>query len=202
MSFLSAVLEKDASELQKLIAQHDPAGGPDPKTQSTAADAAAPAATVTTCWQSQLTGAPPCQNYQSLKTVASFQDDEMWNASSAGELKELCKKRSESRKPLTELNQACNIGFRELKKAMASYDQRVKAKAEGMKGSKKTVAAVAALWEKGLEIAKSVPQILGDAAAASMDVSLPCLIKLTETQQQLLGTETWLQLQRCAECAV
>ena len=196
--FLSAVMEKTEDELQGLISQYDDADasasaeapGSGPLASGPAPAVPTSAATVATSWASQLTNAPPCENFRALKTLASSKDtvDDLWQATTANELKDMAKHRVSARKPITELNQACNTGLRELKKALTSFDQRAKTKTAGAAATAKGKKTPLSIFESGLELGTAVPEVQDIKA---MDVSLPCLIKLTEAQVALLGTETW-----------
>ena len=196
--FLSAVMENSGDELQALIRQYGDADGPS-ETPGSGPVASAPAppapdnATVATSWVSQVTGAPPCESFRSLKTLASFKDtvDDLWQATTATELKESAKNRVGGRKPITELSQACNTGLRELRKALTSFDQRAKTKTEGAAASSKAKKAPSSIFEVGLELGTPVPEAPNVKA---MDVSLPCLIKLVDEQVALLKTDTWRAL--------
>ena len=122
VGFLNAVLGKEQEPLNILIGQFKVQGDEKPQSDSVEGSAL----TLTTSWHSQLDVAPPCEKFQELKTLASFSEtvDELWQSSNATELKERCNKRSEARRPITELSQACAAGLKELRKAMASFDQR------------------------------------------------------------------------------
>ena len=195
VSFLVAVLGKETEALSKLIKSYEPG-------EVAAADAKAQAAqssatvTVATSWHSQLTGAPPCERYRELQTLSFFQNsvEDLWNANTAAELKEMVKQRSEARKPIAELAQASNIGLKELKKAMASFDARAKAKATVPVAAKKASMAAsspgAALFEKGLELASPVPEAMV-ADLEVIDKSLPCLLKLQDSENAILQSDSW-----------
>ena len=129
VGFLNAVLGKEQEPLNILIGQFKVQGDEKPQSDSVEGSALA----LATSWHSQL-DVPPCEKFQELKSLASFSEtvDEQWQSSNATELKERCKKRSEARRPITELSQACAAGLKELRKAMASFDQRAKAKAESI----------------------------------------------------------------------
>ncbi|CAE6935294.1 unnamed protein product [Symbiodinium sp. CCMP2456] len=192
--FLSAVMEKTEDELQALINQYDDADssaeapGSVPLASGPAPAVPTSAATVATSWASQLTNAPPCENFRALKTLASSKDtvDDLWQATTANELKDLAKHRVSGRKPITELNQACNTGLRELKKALTSFDQRAKTKTAGAAATAKGKKTPPSIFESGLEFGTAVPEVQDVKA---VDVSLPCLIKLTEEQVALLSTD-------------
>ena len=160
VSFLVAVLGKETEALSKLIKSYEPGGPGEVAAADAKAQAAQSSATVTvaTSWHTQLTGAPSCERYRELQTLSFFQNsvEDLWNANTAAELKDMVKQRSEARKPIAELAQASNIGLKELKKAMASFDARAKAKANVPVAAKKASMAAsspgATLFEKGLQV--------------------------------------------------
>ena len=100
VGFLEAVLGQEQEKLNGLIDQYKLQA--DEKSQPR--DGSAP--TLATSWHSQLDVAPPCEKFQELKTLASFAEtvEELWQSSNAAELKDQCKRRSEARRPITELS--------------------------------------------------------------------------------------------------
>ncbi|CAJ1382744.1 unnamed protein product [Effrenium voratum] len=189
VEFLEAVLSPQGSGLTSLIQKYE-----EPKANSAPPAATSPAkASATepsTAWQAQLQSAPPCASYASLTCLSSHKDsvDAFWKCQTAAELKELAKTRAVSRKPLGELSNSVNAGLKELKKAVASCEQRAAKRASkgGGKGAQKEKVGgnQQAVFEQGITCAQEVSAVsltsLKSGAEKLPAMCMPILVNLGE----------------------
>lgn len=124
-------------------------------------------------------------------TLASIKGslDDYWKCTSANELRDVARQRTLSRKPITELVGAVNVGIKELKKALTALEQRnakrlapSTAAGPGRKRSK-TAAVHPSAFEAGLDKGNTFNSIASDALSAlssdQVNLSLPLIVKFT-----------------------
>lgn len=195
LEFLQAVMSPQGSELSNLIRKYEEKDVKDMK-EAASPKAGAEGTVTATSWRAQLANAPPCQSFAKLTTAASWKDslDKYWACQSTQELKEFSKERASERKPIVELNAACNAGLKELKKAINNFKTRMQktmpkasAKNKGNAGDQASI-----LFEKGVDAAKAIPVISMSDAMDSIDFAVPLVVKLVDEQLSILRSDSCL----------
>ena len=123
-------------------------------------------------------------------TLASIKEslDDYWKCTSANELREVARQRALSRKPITELVGAVNVGIKELKKALTALEQRNAKRnlppsiGPGRKRFKNAPVHPSA-FEAGLDKGTTFNSIASDTLSAlspdQVNLSLPLIVKFT-----------------------
>lgn len=196
MGFLEAVLDPSSAKLATLVKQYEPQPALAGQVGASAGDGSS------TAWQTQVQNAPPCASFKNLTCIAKIKSctEEYWQCQTSQALKDMVKMRAEQRKPLTELLGAVSAGLKELKKAVASYEQRLAKRASKGSGkarrSSKGGAAPAPnqpIFEQGVAAAAEIPSFSASAVLAGNDIlpppDKPFLLKLDEHGSQLLEAQ-------------
>ena len=134
-----------------------------------------------------------------LITLASIKDSAeatWWKCQNAQELKELTKTCAASRKPIQDLVSSVKTGVNELKKAVASFDQRSSHKRNsGASGTasrrKKLKASSPSLFDKGLEQGTQIPIFSTiDDMMKQVNMNRPAIVRLPSDLQSLMKGQT------------
>lgn len=133
-------------------------------------------------------------SYKDLLTLPSIKESaesSWWKCQNAQELKDLTKNRTSSRKPIQDLVSSVKTGLNELKKAIASFDQRSshKRNASSSEGNrkKKLKSSSPSLFDKGLEGGMQIPIFSTvEEAKANIDMNIPAILRLPADLQSVL----------------